>query len=241
MAAILRQRSPNAPLDMRRLSPFLLLFAVSAPLGAQIGFPTPPYDDQHWSVTMGFTPIAWVSGGVSRLMNSNGEGVAMGVRRRVRESRLWLGLELEAWLVPANAAGVDWLAARSQIPNVYSGSGGDFTSSNFTLSARYDLRRLGPAVAYGLAGVGIADYDGFLNGVCTSYPDPCEHPATKVGMPGVGSVGTAGVGALIRVFKVDGIWRVFLPSTFYAEARITNQGTPDGRLTTTPFQFGFAW
>jgi len=43
------------------------------------------------------------------------------------------------------------------------------------------------------------------------------------------------------MLPLEGLWRFLFPSSIYAEARVTNQGSADGRLTTTPFQFGLSW
>jgi hypothetical protein len=44
----------------------------------------------------------------------------------------------------------------------------------------------------------------------------------------------------MRLFDADGWWRT-IPQRLYAEARIANQGTADGRIIMTPLQLGFSW
>lgn len=227
---------------MRSSLPILLLLTTAtARLGGQVSLPSATNPERHWSVTTGYESIASLSGGGKRLMNNNGDGMSMAVRRRVGESRWWLGLETEIWFVPANAAGVDSLAARSRVENIYTGNGADFSNVNLTISARYDAWKFGPVVGYGLAGAGINNFGGFVHGLCTHYPEPCEYPSVNVNTPGTGITGTVGGGLSVRVLPLEGIWRILVPSSIYAEARVTNQGTTDGRLTTTPLQFGFSW
>ena len=227
---------------MRSLIPTLLfLTTATARLGGQLPLPPVANHERHWSVTTGYESIARLSGSGARLMKKNGEGMGMAVLRRVGESRWWLGLDTEISFVQANAAGVDSLAARSRVENIFTGNGAEFGTANFTIAVRYDAWKFGPMVGYGLAGAGINNFGGFVHGLCTQYPAPCEHPAVDVPTPGANVAATIGGGVSVRVLPIEGLFRFFLPSSIYAEARVTNQGTTDGRLTTTPLQFGLAW
>jgi hypothetical protein len=95
-------------------------------------------------------------------------------------------------------------------------------------------------VGYILASPGANRSVGYINGQCTNFFAPCEHPAVVVNAPGTNAAAMAGLGLRLRLFDAGGWWRV-IPQGLYAEARIANQGTADGRVMTTSLQLGFSW
>lgn len=226
---------------MRRVLYLALVAASTAsPVAAQITFPSSPYHTERWSFAVAFGPVTSAAGGGADLMTNRSDEVTAALRRRLGRSRWWLGIDMDVWFATATPAGIDSLAARSGIPNVYTGHGADFAAAGLAASVRYDAWTLGPLLGYGLASVGANNSGGYLRGRCTVYPNPCEIPPVNVSTPGWRPAAMAGFGVLVHLLEGKGLWAT-IPSRVFAEARVANQGTRDGRLTTTPFQFGISW
>ena len=214
--------------------------AASGTLGAQVAPRVESREVQHWSVPASYGTIL-VSGAGARLVASNAEGGAIAVRRRLGESRWWIGFDTDNWYVRATPAGVDSLAARSGVPGVYTGDGAEFQSYGFAVSVQYDAWRSNRLVGYMLASVGTNRAGGYIDGKCATYLAPCEIIGTSVNARGTSLAAMTGLGLRLRLYDAGGWWRPVFPQRLYAEARLANQGTADGRIMLTPLQFGVAW
>lgn len=224
-----------------RLASFLIVAvpAFAHGLTAQ-GPPRPePVEPQHWTFSVGSGSVP-VSGAGARLLASGADGSSTALRRRLGESRWWIGFELDSWHAAPTAAGMESLVARSGIPGIDTRNGGGFYANGMALSTQYDAWRSDRLVGYILASVGTNRSGGHIHRWCTHFLEPCESPGADIEAPGTNAAAMAGLGLRLRLFDAGGWWRA-IPQRLHAEARIANQGTADGRVMTTPFLLGFSW
>lgn len=222
---------------MRYSSALLLSTVCAASLGGQTIGSLATNNIARWSVAVAYGAMPLVHGDAKRLWKTGPEQMSLAVRRRLGDTRLWLGGETGVWFVSANAAGVDSLAARGGPAVQYKENGARFGSAAFVLSARYDIASKGPVVGYGIANVGANKSGGFVAGLCSYYE--CVYPPVNVRGP-TGIAGSAGLGVQAHYFNFDG-WARLVPSRIYAELRVANETSADGRITMVPIQVGMSW
>lgn len=220
---------------MRILPTILLSLSAAARLGAQSnGLSTISIP---WSLAIASGPVGFARGGPANLVSPNGGEILLGLRARLPAKRWWLGVEVSSWSARANAAGVDILAARGGA--TYKENGAEFETIAFAASVRYDAWLHGPVTGYGLASLGTNESGGTIYGD-KCHPLYCEIPRVDVDRKENDVVGSIGLGAQVQFFKFKGWWRL-LPGSVYVEVRARNEGTPDGRITRIPLQFGISF